>query len=284
MFLLNPYRFATGGGGFLDNLATSPFAAWSMRRMCSTATNALRLRRSSDNTEQDIGFSGSTVGSGLDTSAISSFVGSNSAYVVTWYDQTGNGKHLTQATASKQPRLVNAGTLQSAVSWDGTDDYMSVSSLTNTNPQCAFYTKQKLTANADKVAIETSTNYNSNAGALLYYANSGGGYDVAMCQSSGSTRDSSFTPGSLGSALNLVTLLWDRTVTGISEVGMRVGGSAQTPSGISTNECTGNFSTYDCYVGARAGSSVFANVEFETLVFYNANTASLASSIEAIIT
>jgi len=282
MYLLNSYRFGTNGG-FLDNLATSPFAAWSMRRMCSTATNALRLRRSSDNTEQDIGFSGSTVGSGLDTSAISSFVGSNSAYVVTWYDQTGNGKHLTQATTTKQPRLVNAGTIQSSVSWDGTDDFMSVASLTNTNPQCAFYTKQKLTASADKIVLETSTNYNSNAGALLYYASSTGQYDVAMCQASSSTRDTRFNPGSLGSALNQVSLFWDRTVTGISEVGMFVAGANQTGSGISINECSGSFSTYDLYVGARGGSSVFANVEFETLVFYNADTLSLRTSIEAIV-
>lgn len=33
-------------------------------------------------------------------------------FVVTWYDQSGNGKNPTQATTSSQPRLVNAGNLE----------------------------------------------------------------------------------------------------------------------------------------------------------------------------
>jgi hypothetical protein len=33
-------------------------------------------------------------------------------FVVTWFDQSGNGKNPTQATAGNQPRLVNAGNLE----------------------------------------------------------------------------------------------------------------------------------------------------------------------------
>jgi hypothetical protein len=33
-------------------------------------------------------------------------------FVVTWYDQSGNGKNPTQSTAGQQPRLVNAGNLE----------------------------------------------------------------------------------------------------------------------------------------------------------------------------
>ena len=33
-------------------------------------------------------------------------------FVVTWYDQSGNGKNPTQATTGSQPRLVNAGNLE----------------------------------------------------------------------------------------------------------------------------------------------------------------------------
>jgi len=33
-------------------------------------------------------------------------------FVVTWFDQSGNGKNPTQATAGSQPRLVNAGNLE----------------------------------------------------------------------------------------------------------------------------------------------------------------------------
>lgn len=39
-------------------------------------------------------------------------ISNNSAYIVTWYDQSGNGNHATQATASNQPRIINAGVLE----------------------------------------------------------------------------------------------------------------------------------------------------------------------------
>jgi len=119
----------TSGSSFMyDGTA----AIWSMRKVPQTTPysgSAIRIRRSSDNTEQDIGFSGSN----LDTAAISTFVGANSAFVVTWYDQSGNGRNATIATAGKQPRIVNAGTLDvegaiAAMQFDGTDDIFAVTS------------------------------------------------------------------------------------------------------------------------------------------------------------
>lgn len=83
--------------------------AYSITRKLRTAYSgsAIRIRRSNDNAEQDIGFSGNS----LDTAAITSFVGANSAYITTVYDQQG-AKNLTQSTASAQPRIVNAGSLE----------------------------------------------------------------------------------------------------------------------------------------------------------------------------
>lgn len=91
----------------LDSLSAG--AAYSASRKLRTAYTgaAFRVRRSSDNVEQDIGFSGNAV----DTSALTSFIGSNSGFVVTWYDQSGNARHVTQATQADQSRIVNAGTL-----------------------------------------------------------------------------------------------------------------------------------------------------------------------------
>lgn len=72
----------------------------------------LRVRRSSDNAEQDIGALAVADANGnrwLDTNALLAFVGSGSGFVTTWYDQSGNGRHAVQATAGNQPRIVNAG-------------------------------------------------------------------------------------------------------------------------------------------------------------------------------
>jgi len=81
---------------------------YSMRKISSTATNCIRVRRSSDNAEQDIGF----VSDDLDTASLLSFVGANSAFVTTWYDQSGNGRDAINATAASQPRIVLGGVLE----------------------------------------------------------------------------------------------------------------------------------------------------------------------------
>lgn len=97
----------------LDNVgltsATPSAAAYGMRKLSSAYSGfALQVRRSSDNTTQDIGF---MTGGELDTVSLKSFVGAASGYVTIWYDQSGNGKNLTQATNSLQPELVASGVI-----------------------------------------------------------------------------------------------------------------------------------------------------------------------------
>lgn len=85
-------------------------AAYSTRRLLSSYTGGLiRVRRSSDNAEQDIGY----VSNGdLDTTSLSSFVGANSGYVTKWYDQSGNGDHLVPVSTANEATLVSSGTIQ----------------------------------------------------------------------------------------------------------------------------------------------------------------------------
>ena len=83
-------------------------AAYSVRKLSSTYTGAaIRVRRSSDNAESDIGFSGVN----LDTTALNSFVGAGSGFVTRWYDQSGNGRNMSQNTAGLQPSIVSGGTI-----------------------------------------------------------------------------------------------------------------------------------------------------------------------------
>lgn len=93
---------------YLYDFATNGEGGYSLRKLGSTYTRCIRIRRSSDNAETDIGFDGID----LDTAAITAFVGANSAYVTKWYDQTTNLWHLLQPSAGNQPRIVNAGTLE----------------------------------------------------------------------------------------------------------------------------------------------------------------------------
>ena len=93
---------------FLD-IYTNAAAAYSVRKLRTLYTgNAIRVRRSSDNTEQDIGF---TALGNLDTSSLTSFCGSGNGFVTTWYDQSGNARNATQTTAANQPQIVSSGSV-----------------------------------------------------------------------------------------------------------------------------------------------------------------------------
>lgn len=94
--------------GLLDTYSGAS-AAYSLRRLSSTYTGALiRVRRSSDNTEQDISYDSNNV---LDETALLAFVGANDGFVTTWYDQSGNTRNATNTTANKQPKIVSAGSV-----------------------------------------------------------------------------------------------------------------------------------------------------------------------------
>ena len=93
-YLLDTYTGATG--------------AYSLRKLRTAYTGyAIRVRRSSDNTSQDIGFKADGT---LDTTTLLSFVGAGNGFVSIWYDQSGS-YNLIQNTSSNQPSIVLSGVL-----------------------------------------------------------------------------------------------------------------------------------------------------------------------------
>jgi SPP1 family predicted phage head-tail adaptor len=94
--------------GLLLDLYPSAATAYSLRKLRTAYTgSAIRVRRSSDNTEQDIGF----VGNDLDTTALTTFCGAGNGFVTTWYDQSGNANNATQTTQASQPQIVSSGVI-----------------------------------------------------------------------------------------------------------------------------------------------------------------------------
>jgi hypothetical protein len=95
---------------------------------------AIRVRRSSDNAELDIGF----IGEDLDIIILLVFVGVGNGFIVTTYDQSGKGNHVTQTTVTNQPRIVNAGVIEventrPTIKHDGTDDFLENNSFAVSN-------------------------------------------------------------------------------------------------------------------------------------------------------
>lgn len=105
-------------------------AAYSLRKLRTAyAGSAIRVRRSSDNAEQDIGFSAGV----LDTSALTTFVGAGNGFVVTWYDQSGAGANVTRPVLSQQPLIVSSGVVlikgtKPSIDFDGSDDRLVLGS------------------------------------------------------------------------------------------------------------------------------------------------------------
>jgi len=91
------------------DIYTNADLAFSMRKLRDAYTGScIRVRRSSDNTEQDIGFASNGI---IDTAALLSFVGVGNGFVTTWYDQSGNARNIMQTTGGNQPQIVFTGAI-----------------------------------------------------------------------------------------------------------------------------------------------------------------------------
>jgi hypothetical protein len=110
----------------LLNFYPGAAAAYSLRSLNSDYGGAaIQVRRSSDNAVLDIGF---TSNGDLDTIALLAHCGSGDGFVTEWFDQSGNGRNATQATALNQPQIVSAGSVlllnsKPRLSFDGTNDF-----------------------------------------------------------------------------------------------------------------------------------------------------------------
>ena len=176
-----------GGGGLpftppLD-VYTGAAAAYSLRLLRSAyAGSAIRVRRSSDNSESDIGF----VSGVLDTATLLTFCGVGDGFVTTWYDQSGNSNDATQATAANQPKIVSAGSLvtengKAAIDFDGVNDRLITSSFASTlaQPSTTFIVNNAPNNTSDNTLIDgiissnrhlliaNANNYTLNAGAFV---------------------------------------------------------------------------------------------------------------------
>jgi hypothetical protein len=99
-------------GFYLLDRYPGAVAAYSLRKLRIQYTGpVVRVRRSSDNAEMDIGFDFSRDGSVLDENALLSFVGGGDGFVTRWYDQSGNGVDQARTIANQQPQIVTNGTI-----------------------------------------------------------------------------------------------------------------------------------------------------------------------------
>jgi hypothetical protein len=130
--LLASKNRATFPPSLLLDLFPNASVAYSLRKLRTAYSgSAIRVRRSSDNAEQNIGF----IGNNLDTASLLTFCGAGNGFVTTWYDQSTNGNNATQATAGRQAQIVSSSAVitdpnnnKTSTQWTG-DNYLLTSSI-----------------------------------------------------------------------------------------------------------------------------------------------------------
>ena len=185
--------------GLLDEF-TGAAAAYSLRNL-SVLRNApvVRVRRSSDNTEQDFAATQVTDGS------LTTFCGAGDGFVSIWYDQTNNQRNFSQQALSAQPRVVIAGTLQTSsglpsIDFNGSTHSMiaSVGGFSSFN-----YFRVAHTSDTDYIGIAASSYVNygwvATAGSSNTTLNSGFGTPIMY---SNGVLQSLSTRGQVYTALN----------------------------------------------------------------------------------
>ena len=102
-------KLSGGGSGFEEflNKFSGASLGLSLDKLDKNYTgSAIKVRRSSDNNELDIGF----VNNELDTASLLDFVGSGDGFVTIIYDQVGSN-NMTQTTANLQGQIVSNGSV-----------------------------------------------------------------------------------------------------------------------------------------------------------------------------
>lgn len=244
------------------DIYTGAAAAYSTRLLRTAyAGAAIRIRRSSDNAEQDIGFSASQ----LDIVSLLLFVGAANGLIVTWYDQSGNGNDLTQATTANQHTIVSSGVMETSNSKPATtfsgSQYLTLTSALSSVSDFSVFSVQDRAGTSDLLfsfANATNTvpfiNY-QNSDNLTYVADNAAYKGSTVTSGTGQKLFSGFGIGS-----NLYLYM----------NGVDVSGSGGSFSGASTFDVVG-----------KSNTTNFALGKISELIFYQSDQTSNRAGIEA---
>jgi len=253
--------------GLLNTLTGSVDGAFSLSRYLATAfegSAVVRLREDNGSTEQDFKLNGSDVlvSDDVNEDTVSTWLTDNSAsnaYVVTWYDQSGNTRDYSQATASQQPLLVQSGInslptmrflnsgasrLSSAASYEVTESSgLFVNAVSQVEQNAAWSAAIWSDANTTTLWV----GFAASLGGWHFYADNG----------------QTFTAGT--TTINTPNIVvWERP-TGANPVThtLRVDGTEEGSSSLSTDARAGTHS-----IGQKGGSDVVNHTTAE-LIFTN---------------
>lgn len=265
-----------GGTGFINQLAVPASAIYSLKRLGNASGAAIRVRRPSDNDELNIGFTGSAVGSPLNSSRLLKFAGSESVFVSKWFDQSGVGIPLEQPTAASQPMIVSSGAYLGIAKWNGVDDAMRALGVPlNQNAMGLFIDGVVPLANTPpQIVVEASADWNSNTYAWNFNTYLDSWYGGMNSATPAAQSTHGFNALDMTSR-KIMSMLMRRTFPAETSVQAWSAGTPPSSTVVSIPVASGNFATHDLYVGGRAASSLFNACQIGPLAIFNGNVSSL---------
>jgi len=266
---------------FFSDLFGLPYMPVSVMKLTPNSVYSgacLRVKRTSDNVEQDINFVSSSPNALLDTAALLTFAGANTCVVCRWYFQDGSGKYFEQTTIANMPRIVNAGTLDTrnsipAIIFDGSNDFMEVpsSSGLTISPTSFYSVSARATNSINQFSVVLSTGILAGErGYGIFYESAFTALNRLYIQSRYVTGGFANT-GNYTNSLNAPNLLQAIT-TNTQDRTWYNGGSQQTSNFTQTNNTT----TTNITIGARISGSVsfFHNGAIQEVCIYQSDKAS----------
>jgi hypothetical protein len=188
-------------------------------------------------------------------------------FVETWYDQSGNGNDATQTTATKQPKIVNSGSLLAdGVDFDGTDDFLELTSVLGAG------------ANQSIFVVQKSDDLESSSTATIFDNRDSSGQGSSVLIGSGNfkylVQSASTTAGSSNLNENILTSINNSSNTSAGLNGTLTDGTAGGTIANSGDEPR---------IGARSYSTAanFYDGSIKEIITYNTDQTSDRADIES---
>ena len=256
----------TGSVSFVGLLDSYPGAAagYSLRKLSSTYSgSAIRVRRSSDNAEQDIGFN---VSNTLDTTALLAFCGAGDGFVTTWYDQSGNSKDIGNTTAIGQPQIVSVGAVllentKPAMTFDGSNNDFSATFGTILNQPSTMFSVVRPLSLAGGSTRHLIDKHSAGQRQAVYMLLSN---NIALFAGSSFDSGVAFT-----TTQQLITTTFNSTNSTVNR-----------NSGATITGDAGTENQEGLRIGSNAGAASFFNMNLQEVVLYNSDQSSNISNIK----
>jgi len=196
-----------------------------------------------------------------------SFTYSSGTDVSQWDDKSGNGYHLTQGTAAKQPSRSGSVNGRATVVFDGSNDSMSTSSVAmGPGQQFSIAAVYTAASGSDQTVVEQTVNYNNTTGAFRFARDTN---NSASCAKRGtSTYSAAVSSGQVTTTPAVVVGTHNGTLS-TNETWVGVNDSLAQTYAVNQNTNNDNV-TASLFVAARNNASTFLNGQIAEIIITRA--------------